>query len=103
MASENSKTSKPNPHRFKPGQSGNPGGRPKDVGPIKELAKQHTEEAILTLVKGLNFKGERARIAAAEALLDRGWGKPSQHIEIDAGDELVKRMNEAAKRVHGGD
>lgn len=89
------------PGTFEPGKSGNPGGRPKSEVRLKELAKEHTEDAIATLVKGLRFKGERSRIAAAEALLDRGWGKPSQHIELDAGDELVKRMNEAAKRLHG--
>lgn len=87
---------------FKPGQSGNPQGRRAEVGPIKELAKAHTEAAVNALVKGLKAKSERTRIAAAEALLDRGWGKPTQHHEIDAGDELVKRMNEAAKRVGSG-
>ena len=40
-------------------------------------------------------------VPVIEALLDRGWGKPSQHIELDAGDELVKRMNEAAKKLAG--
>lgn len=87
---------------FKPGQSGNPAGRRVEVGPIKELAKQHTVAAINTLVRGLKAKSERTRIAAAEVLLDRGWGKATQHHEVDAGDELVRRMNEAAKRVGGG-
>jgi len=35
---------------FKKGQSGNPGGRPKIVGEVKELARTHTAEAIETLV-----------------------------------------------------
>jgi len=35
-------------------------------------------------------------------LLDRGWGRPTQHHELEAGDELVKRMNDAAKRINGG-
>jgi len=86
---------------FKPGQSGNPSGRPKDVGHIKELAKQYTGPAIKALAQGLRDKNGRTRIAAAEALLNRGWGTPTQRIELDAGDELVKRMNEAAKRVLG--
>ena len=35
---------------FKKGQSGNPGGRPKVVAEVKELARAHTAEAIQTLV-----------------------------------------------------
>ena len=35
---------------FKKGQSGNPGGRPKVVAEVKELARAHTGEAIKTLV-----------------------------------------------------
>ena len=35
---------------FKKGQSGNPGGRPKVVAEVKELARAHTGEAIETLV-----------------------------------------------------
>ena len=31
---------------FKKGQSGNPGGRPKVIAELKELAKEHTVEAI---------------------------------------------------------
>lgn len=86
---------------FKPGQSGNPAGRKAEVGPIKELARQHTAAAVDALVKALDDPNGRTRVAAAEAILDRAYGKPTQHHELDAGDELVKRMNEAAKRLNG--
>ena len=36
--------------RFLPGISGNPGGRPPEVGDVRELAREYTEEAIETLV-----------------------------------------------------
>ena len=71
--------------RFAKGQSGNPGGRPRDEQKVAELARSYTREAIETLVE-LMRRGndERVRGTAAQALLDRGWGK--QKIEV-VGDE----------------
>jgi len=75
--------------------------RPGDAGPIKDLAMQHAPRAIETLVEALTDENVRARMAAAEAILDRAYGKPTQHHELDADDELVRRMNQAARRLHG--
>ncbi|MBY0356559.1 MAG: hypothetical protein K2W82_01045 [Candidatus Obscuribacterales bacterium] len=71
------------PGMFKPGQSGNPLGRPKESYRISELAKEYTEEALTTLIEIARDKKApaSARVHAASALLDRGWGKPAIHIE----------------------
>ena len=62
--------------QFAPGQSGNPGGLPKDEHRVADLARSYTLEAIDTLVELMrNGKNERVRGTAAQALLDRGWGK----------------------------
>jgi hypothetical protein len=64
--------------RFVKGQSGNPGGRPKADGEIRELARQHTVMALRTLREiAEHGENESARVAAANSLLDRGWGKPA--------------------------
>ena len=84
---------------FKKGQSGNPGGRPKVVAEVKELARAHTGEAIETLVSIMtNTKSApAARVSAANALLDRGYGKPPQHITGEGGPSYVVRLPEPCK------
>jgi hypothetical protein len=61
------------PTAFKRGQSGNPGGKPRSGDAISK-ARQYTDLAIEALVEAL--KDPEQRIAAAIAILDRGWGKP---------------------------
>jgi hypothetical protein len=63
---------------FVKGVSPNPGGRPKVVGHVRELAREHTAVAVGTLVTVMkNTKSPpAARVAAANALLDRGYGRP---------------------------
>ncbi len=68
---------------FKSGQSGNPAGRPKANVVIRDFARQYTDKAIQTLVQiaGNEKISASARVQAANALLDRGWGKPHQYTE----------------------
>ncbi len=69
---------------FQPGQSGNPGGRPKASARVRDAAREHTEAAIAVLVQiATAGESEAARVAAANAILDRGYGKPSQPVDGD--------------------
>ena len=68
---------------FQKGQSGNPSGRPKTDSPLRVLARAHTQEALDTLVSLMrSAEAEAVRERAAEALLDRGWGKPQQSVDV---------------------
>jgi hypothetical protein len=100
--------------KFKPGQSGNPGGRPKGFAEVRELAREHTVAAIEKLVAIMTTgQSEQAQLLAANSLLDRGWGKPTQPIggdyeappvRIDAESEFLALVNRiAAARDHPGD
>ena len=68
--------------QFKPGQSGNPGGRPKGYAEITGAARAHGEASIKVLAEALKHKDHRIRIVAAQSLLDRGYGKPAQSIAV---------------------
>ncbi len=70
---------------FKKGQSGNPGGRPKAIAEVRALAREQTDKAVKTLISIMdNSKAaDAARAAAANSLLDRGWGRPAQVVSGD--------------------
>jgi hypothetical protein len=83
---------------FRPGKSGNPGGRPKRprtiaerkiIDDVKAAARGLTQDALDTLKAALTAPTApwAARVSAATAILDRGWGRPAGEIagEIAAG------------------
>lgn len=71
---------------FEKGASGNPGGRPKKGNPAQMAARKYMEPAIQKLVEALSDDKTENRIKAAEALLNRGFGKPTEFHEITGED-----------------
>lgn len=96
-----------NKGRLLPGQrSINPKGRPPIIRDIKEAAKSHTRQALNTLISVMNDleAPQGARIQAATAILDRGWGRPQQNVEArvevtDTARAHAEALYELARRA----
>jgi hypothetical protein len=88
-SAESSKKQRGKP--FPKGVSGNPGGRqklPEDVKHVRELARQYTNSAVETLARVMATGSPNAQVSAANALIDRGWGKAEQPITGSEGGAL---------------
>ena len=82
------------PNRFKPGTSGNPGGRPKKTAAelkAVEKMKKLTPEAV-DVVEGIlkNSKASfYARLQAAQIIFDRAMGRPDTFLKVDNAEQSV--------------
>ena len=81
--------------KFEPGQSGNPGGRPKSKA-LRDLCRTYTAPAVEELAKiALNGKGEMTRVVAIRELLDRGYGRPLQGVDVSIDDVRPEAIGSA--------
>ncbi len=78
---------------FVKGQSGNPGGRPKEDAEVKALAREYGPRAIRRLVELMEGDNPKVAASAAVALLDRGFGKPSQSMTVSGDEEAPLVVN----------
>lgn len=70
--------------QFVKGVSGNPGGRIREVTQVMELAREYTTDAIDALKNVLKSADSppAAKVSAATVILDRGWGKPKETVDM---------------------
>jgi hypothetical protein len=90
--------------KFKPGQSGNPNGRPKKLPKLDELLAdvlgedKDGIEAAKAILMALRAKATKGDVRAAEVLLERAYGKSKQVVDLNhsGGVNLIfeKAVNE---------
>ena len=82
---------------FKKGRSGNPSGRKKKTEEeqlLEDLCKDKTQDALSTILLIMEGgENERNRLAAAQYVIDRGWGKARQAVEHSGKDGQPIQMN----------
>jgi len=62
---------------------------------LREAAREYTERALKTLAAICSEgQSEAARVSAACALLDRGYGKPTQQVESGSPGEFSRLSDE---------
>ena len=103
----------PAKHRFKPGQSGNPGGRPKSklvTQAYQELLEKVDSESGKTVAQIIAEKvvieAQDNNLAAVKEITDRTEGKAAQQVQL-SGDinatvyvmERLKELEDAERRV----
>jgi hypothetical protein len=73
------------------GRPRGPNGRGAAFKHLRELARSHTEDAIQTIVNIMNNKSNDAwvRLACANAILDRGYGKPREGEVVEQEEMLT--------------
>jgi hypothetical protein len=85
--------------KWKKGQSGNPGGRPKVLPELREMCRNFGPEAVRLLIGMAKNEdaNERARVASIQELLNRGYGK------VVGPSDLMIMMSNSAKNDDGGE
>ena len=77
------------PH-WKPGQSGNPKGRPPKLVDISAMAREYGPECVRKCVALMrNSPDERVQFAATKELMDRGYGRPTQAVEATEREQAL--------------
>ena len=76
----------------------NPGGRSRLPADIREAFKAKAPQALEVLTRCLQSGDDRVAMMAAQAILDRGYGKPTQSIDVREDGPTVRYYAEMPEK-----
>ncbi len=62
----------------------------KATAEIKAAFRKHGDDLVAALLKLTKSDDERVRLGAIQAALDRGWGKPTQAVDMTVSEPITK-------------
>ncbi len=75
------------PWLFKPGQSGNPAGRPRKGESAQDKLRKQTDRRADKIIDGVLSQAERGNVRAFVSIWDRVYGVPKQSLVIERADD----------------
>jgi hypothetical protein len=91
---------------FKKGVSGNPGGRPALTGDeldLRAAARLKAPEALITIIRLMTeSQNDAVQLKAAEIVLDRGYGKATQTVEMNVKREITELSDAELHAIASG-
>jgi hypothetical protein len=87
----------PKNSQFKPGKSGNPNGRPKQIPALEKLLSDIPETDYEDIIAALVKKAKKGEVRAAEVLFDRAWGKAKESLEITVPASTRNRTGDSSE------
>ena len=87
--------------RFQPGQSGNPGGKPRSLYDIQAAARKKSPEAFKTIIKVMEDEktAPSLKVKCAEIVLERAFGKAVNPLHMQLETPVNHRQDHLAALV----
>ena len=85
-------------HAFRPGQSGNPGGRTATFVECQRLARDASPDAMRRLIELMGSSDERIAVIAADKVLERAWSKPKEQRPDASGRRYSEMPADESRR-----
>lgn len=102
------KGSPPTPSSYKPGESGNPGGRKPSIQSFGQMCRENSNEYFAEINRIAHDRTDKQQLKAIELLLAYGHGRPvqTQNVRVvrslsDLTDEELEALSKSAAEELG--